>query len=280
MTTILRWSVWGHCGPSYSTMLAHSVASFRHFFRDRVRYVVFAPQPDKLRHSIGKLAEVRPLHATSSSPFNEPHGTWQKWAPCPRLSKRATELRIDADMFLLREPLELYDFCFTNRGRWSYVVALEEFAAAWPYGNFVNRVRGAFPHINAGILGQYRGHDISRLLRNQQTWWRASVPRALRLYHDEQGAVRSALSMSSNAAKILFLPWKRYRVICPLNRRAISEDKDLVLLHATYPRHPAFRWLRGRIEEITGDVIGEYSPELRKRRDRRTAIAGISVKRK
>lgn len=129
MNVLIRWSVWGKQNAFFYEMLANSIASFRHFFASKARYVVFTDNAAIAHSYLGKLADINGFtnySDCSSLDFLEEQGTWRKWSPQIRISDDITELRIDADMFLLRAPIELYDFCFDNRKRWEYVVTLEE----------------------------------------------------------------------------------------------------------------------------------------------------------
>ncbi len=179
-------------------MLAHSIASFRYFLSSDARYLVFTDNKCDAQLMLGKLAEVKSFDdnpATLEREFLEHQGTWRKWLPQVRISEKFTELRVDADMFLLREPIELLNFCFGNQNRWKYLVTLEEGTELWPYGNFAHLCSGV-KHINAGLVGQAPGSNISELLRQQFAWWRDNIPQEKQLYHDEQGAVMAALLTS------------------------------------------------------------------------------------
>jgi hypothetical protein len=251
MTTepILRWSVWGD-DEQVRAMLSHSIGTFRRYFGSSVRYLVFADDPAAVRRWLRVPAEVREA-AVARPRFDSVECTWRKWWPACRVDPAATELYVDADVFLLDEPVEIRDFLF-GRDRRSFLCTEESFDRAF-YGNFARSVDPALPYLNAGLVGQRAGHDLTAALGEAYDWWRREVPADAVDYHDEQGAVARALESHLRAGDVALLPRERHRVICPLNEATDGASiEGLVLLHATYPHRPAFWKYYDVISTISG----------------------------
>lgn len=251
MTNIIfRWAIW-NCTPLSIFMLSHSVASFSRFFGTAAQYFVFTDDPQMLESL--RLAEfkIAPLGPISSTPFFDPLITWRKWAPRARLDQSAIEFRVDADVFLLRDPPEIHNFC---EGRSSYKILCtqEEFTAEWPYGNFASKLSRPIIPINAGFVGQSQGFDLTSELEKAYFWWKQNVADCDGKYHDEQGAVAYCLEEYVRRREVLLLDPLRYRIVCPLNKPAVENIDHLVLMHATYPDHPAFGHFLKQISQITG----------------------------
>ena len=260
---IFRWTVW-NANPLSIFMLCHSVETFRRFFGPSPRYVVFAEDPavvDALRLCSFELVCLK----DADSPFADTRSNWRKWAP-PRLDIRSVELRIDSDVFLLAEPAEIRRFCNGRSGR-KWLVTQEEFSAQWPYGNFGNRLPTGFVPINAGLVGQAEGCDISADLQSAYDWWSTHVHDHEIKYHDEQGAVAYCLQQPAKSDHVLLLDPASHRVVCPLNKPPVSDLGGLILMHATYPEHPAFVRFIQEIAEVSGlpSAIPEGPAHARKR---------------
>lgn len=237
MATIFRWAAWE---PSREMifMLSHSVASFQAWFGSTARYIVFTDQPMVVRkHMLGSFEIERLDMHPERIEFLDKRCTWRKWAPVPRLDAGSTEFRIDADIFLLRRSQNIEAF-ISDALDCSIIVTQEEFHENWPYGNFAARLVENFKPINAGFVGQGPGCDIGPLLRDAYQWWISNVADEEIKYHDEQGAVAWALEQSE--LKVHYLDPDKYRVVCPLNDPPVDDVSEIVLLHATYPEHPAF----------------------------------------
>jgi hypothetical protein len=71
-------------------------------------------------------------------------------------------------------------------------------------------------------------------------------------FHDEQGAVIKALEPFIRDGRVMLLPNHRYAVVCPLNDPPVTSVNGLVLLHATYPDHPAFWQFQQEITAVSG----------------------------
>lgn len=257
---IFRWTIW-KATPFSIFMLCHSVGTFRRFFGPAPRYIVFADDPtvlDASRLCSFELARLKDIDST----FADTRGNWRKWAP-PRLDTHAVELRIDSDIFLLAEPADIRSFCEGRSGR-KWLVTQEESSAPW-YGNFAQRLPAGFVPINAGLVGQAEGCDISADLRDAYDWWSTHVRDQEIKYHDEQGAIAYCLQKPAGSDQVLLLDPATHRVVCPTNEPPINDVGGLILMHATYPDHPAFVKFIQKIAEVSGlpSTIPGRPPTLR-----------------
>jgi hypothetical protein len=247
---VFRWSVWGG-DPDILLMLSHSIATFRTFFGTSASYLVFAESVDVVSRSLRTSAEV--LGGTGVEPsgrFEDPRSHWRKWWPAPRLFSQSVEFCVDADIFLLKEPSEVWSFCRDGADA-GFLCALEPFDRGF-YGNFASRIDQRLPLINAGFLGQHVGSDITTPLQQNYDWWRESIPKDDVQYHDEQGAVRLALESAMQQRRVRYLSKDRYRVVCPLNNPRVESLDGIVMLHATFPDRPAFRRFYREISVVSG----------------------------
>ncbi|TCC36296.1 hypothetical protein [Kribbella speibonae] len=244
-----RWASWN---PTIENcfMLSHSIGSFQRFLGPTAEYIVYADDPGFVAANLLVEAEVRELAGPSRSRYLREEATWRKWAPAPRGDVDRAELRIDSDIFLLGEPVEVRRFLAGESA--SYLVSSEEFVALWPYGNFGDRLPPDFLPINAGLVGQARGADLTVLLDAELAWWEKSIAPGDVKYHDEQGAVAAVIQTLAAEGEVLVLDPARYRVVCPLNEPPVRDVTDLVMLHATYPDHPAFWRFLPDIAQVSG----------------------------
>jgi len=160
-------------------------------------------------------------------------------------------MRIDSDVFLLTDPVEIRAFCDRRVGQ-KWIATQEEFAADWPYGNFAPRLGQHFIPINAGFIGQAPGCDITLDLEEAYRWWSGNISESEIKYHDEQGAVAFCLQAPARVGDVHLLDHRTHRVVCPLNEPPVRSVDGLVLLHATYPEHPAFFKFFHDIAAVTG----------------------------
>ncbi|QFY10344.1 hypothetical protein GBF35_30320 [Nonomuraea phyllanthi] len=246
---ICRWASWN---PTIEGcyMLSHSIGSFQRFLGSTAEYVVYADDPEFVTAHLLVEAEVRQLDGSPRSRYIRPEATWRKWAPMPRVDAGRAELRIDSDIFLLAEPVELRRFL--AHGGPSYLVSSEEFVALWPYGNFGGKLPSRFLPINAGLVGQAPGCDLTPLLDAEFDWWEESIAPDEVKYHDEQGAVAVVMQALAAEGEVTVLDPARYRIVCPLNRPPVRDVTGLVMLHATYPEHPAFWQFLPEIAQMSG----------------------------
>jgi len=246
---ICRWSVWNPSSESI-LLLNHSVASFQHFFGNEARYVIFTDDVPAIQKGLKISTEIYSYTSFDHPEYLEPAITWRKWAPRCRYDWDAVELRIDADMFLLLDPVEIKDFCKSGKAR--YLITLENFKELWPYGNFAQLLKPDFTPINAGLVGQQVGADISDLLAEAYEWWKKNVHQEDVKYHDEQGAVSYIFQSLIKRGDVMLLPPEKYQIVCPLNKPPVSSVDGIILLHATYPEHPAFHQFLDQIIQVSG----------------------------
>ncbi len=246
---VFRWAAWQPT-KTLSFMLDFSVASFRRWFGEQHRYVVFTNDPGLLQSYRRTEYEIRRIDERGAA-FNDGRATWKKWAPVARLDRSRVEFRIDADIFLLKPSAELERFC-EGRSAYRFVSTQEEFSEPWPYGNFAARLSNPRTPINAGFIGQVAGADLTADLEAAYRVWRNGVAEKDIRYHDEQGAVAYALQRHIEAGDVLLLDPMRYRVVCPLNNPPVGSLAGITLLHAAYPDHPAFYRFLPELSILTG----------------------------
>jgi hypothetical protein len=232
-------------------MLSHSIGTFRHFFGSTADYVVYTDDVPEVRNQLLVDAAVVGYNEVVGGAYLDPRATWKKFAPSARVRSDAVEIRLDADMFLVDEPTELRQFI--DHGEQSHVLVTEEwFSATWPYGNFGPLLSTLDPPINAGLIAQQLGCDISASLADAYLLWQRLIVTNEPLFHDDQGAVAYALETYRSAGEIEFLPHRRYRVVCPINDPPVQTLEGLAMIHATFPDHPAFWQFLGEISAISG----------------------------
>jgi len=135
--------------------------------------------------------------------YLDSRATWMKWAPCFRHDRAATEIRVDADIFLVAEPTELREFI--AGGDYDFVVTMEAFTELWPYGNFGQRLPSGFTPINAGFFGQRPNADLAEPMGAAYRWWVEQVGTHEVKYHDEQGALAFILQELITVGRALVL---------------------------------------------------------------------------
>ncbi len=243
-----RWAQWNPSADSVE-MLSNSIGTFRHFFGDTPEYVVYADDPRFVAAHLRVDAAVRDMTVPGGE-YLDPRATWMKWAPRFRHDSAAIEMRVDSDIFLVDEPVELRAF-IAGDGH-DYVVTMEEFTELWVYGNFGPRLPPGFTPINAGFFGQRPAADLSEPMGAAYRWWTDHVRDDDVKYHDEQGALAFILQDLIANGRVLLLDPARYRVVCPLNDPPVEHLGGIVGLHATYPEHPAYHRFRAEISRISG----------------------------
>lgn len=248
---IFRWASWNPTAES-CFLLSHSIGSFRKFFGASAEYLVYADDVAFVRSHLLAEAQVREIAGPGPerSRYDRDGATWRKWAPEPRTDIDSTEFRVDADIFLLKEPVELRDFLAESTAH--YLVSSEEFTALWPYGNFAAKLGQRFIPINAGFVGQAPGADLTALLDEELAWWENGINEGEIKYHDEQGAVAVIINRLAAQRSVAVLDPARYRVVCPLNEPPVEDLSGLIMMHAAYPRHPAFWRFLPEIARISG----------------------------
>jgi hypothetical protein len=245
---LFRWALWDPTVDMVE-MLSHSIGTFQHFFGPDPEYLVYTDRPRFLREQLAVPATIAQMR-TPTAEFLDNRATWNKWAPRFRHDVTATELHVDSDIFLVAEPTELHEFISSD---WhDYVVTTEEFAERWPYGNFGPRLPDDFTPVNAGLIGQRAGHDLTASFRAAYRAWLEDLERVEVKYHDEQGAIALVLQEPIAQGRVRVLDPARYRVVCPLNDPPVERLDGIVGLHATYPDHPAYRKFLPEIARISG----------------------------
>jgi hypothetical protein len=245
---ILRWCVWGKKKETICELLEYSILSFKKQFGDGHTYIVFTDEYKDIPHEIKRIANVKEF--TKSSMFNiDSVSTWKKWCPSPRLNIKETEIYVDADVFLLRHPYELYNFIYDNSKKFAVLPEYEP--QRWHHGSMKIKSNSNTPFFNAGLFIQKRGADISTLLSEQLKWWQGNIDEKDRTPHDEQGALAHAISHLNYEEDVYTLPSDKYLVIGPYENAGIESLENVTLFHAVYPHHPAFYYLRNHLEEIT-----------------------------
>jgi len=245
---VFRWAQWNPSADSVE-MLSHSIGTFRHYFGDTPEYVVYADNPLFVATNLRVDAVVRDMTVPGGE-YLDPRATWMKWAPRFRHDPAAIEMRVDSDIFLVNEPIELRAF-IAGDGH-DYAVTMEEFTELWVYGNFGPRLPSDFAPINAGFFGQRPAADLSEPMRAAYRWWADHVRDDDVKYHDEQGALAFVLQDLIANGRVLLLDPARYRVVCPLNDPPVQDLGGIAGLHATYPEHPAYHKFCAEISRISG----------------------------
>lgn len=267
---LFRWALWNP-NPTAIDMLNHSIGTFRHFFGAEAEYIVCTDEPDLLSRRMATPASIIDF-TTPDAEYLDRRATWLKWAPRFRFDIRATEFRVDADIFLLSEPTELREFIAGDGN--DYLVTQEQFTHTWPYGAFGFRLEDeiapitadllgqqdaselnltfGFAPINAGLLGQRAGKDLSDEFREDYRWWCEHVETHEVEYYDEQGAVMWVLRRHIREGRVKLLDPMRYRIVCPNNEVPVESVEGIIAMHATYPDRPAFHKFLPEISAISG----------------------------
>lgn len=266
---LFRWTLWKPT-PLFLTMLGHSIGTFRRFFGAEAEYVVCTDEPGVVSGALGSAATVVDFNAPAAE-YIDDRATWMKWAPRMRLAPEATEFFVDADFFLLAEPVELREFIVGDGN--DYLAVQEQVNETWPYGAFglrledelapnatpeVQRTKpylrseNGFAPINGGLLGQRAGCDLTEEFREQYRWWSRHVETREVEYYDEQGAVMWLLRPHVRAGRVRLLDPLRYRIVCPNDEVPVESVDGLVAMHATYPERPAFHKFLPEISAISG----------------------------
>jgi hypothetical protein len=219
-------------------MLPYSIGTFRRAFRDEARYVVGTDEPPEIRALLGEGIEVIAHDAFGPSPFDiDSKPTWRKWCPAPRIAPTHTEFYVDADIFLVGDPLELRTFHESGAG---LLVMQEPPGARYWIGRFGPRILQGMPPVNTGLLGQRRGMDITAELTTELQWWLAHVPKERRLFHDDQGAVTAVLARRYIIGQVDLLPQDRYRIVNDRANAHLRTLDGIAAIHAT-KEHTAFQ---------------------------------------
>ncbi len=254
-------------------MLSHSVGTFKHFFGSEAEYVVCTDEPELVSQQMATAATVVDFNVPGAE-FQDSRATWMKWTPRVRYDPTATEFYVDSDIFLLSEPTELREFIAGDGN--DYLVSQEQFNETWPYGAFGLRIEdelapnaspeiqetkpylrpeNGFAPINAGLLGQRAGCDLTDRFREEYRWWHDHVETHEVEYHDEQGAVMWLLRPHVREGRVKLLDPMRYRVVCPNNEVPVETVDGIVAMHSTYPDRPAYHKFLSEISAVSGIAV-------------------------
>jgi hypothetical protein len=225
------------------------MGTFRRYFGETPCYVVYTDRPDVLRQYVPAEVEL-PSIGNPGDPFFDNRANWKKWAFRFRHDPSATEFRIDTDIFLVNEPTELLDFAAGNE--FDYLVTTEDFEGAWPYGCFRERLPTGFLKINAGLVGQRAGHDLTAEMLAAYRWWCARAETHGTEYHDEQGAMANVLYPHWQQGRVQALDAHKYVVLCPRNDPPILSLDGIAAIHTTYPERPGYWKFRADIAASSG----------------------------
>jgi hypothetical protein len=76
-------------------------------------------------------------------------------------------------------------------------------------------------------------------------------------FHDEKGCLTASLVQSLRASRLYLLPKDSYRLVGPRSNPDLLTLAGTVLLHVTYPTHPAYEQFKTEIHRVAfGDVRG------------------------
>lgn len=186
--------------------------------------------------------------------FREP--ACAKWCPTPRLALGEVDIQVDCDVFLLDVPSEILTL-LDHPQSWDFMVLQEVNGAPWQRGCFADRVAADMPYINAGLFVQTTDSDITCGLNREFKWWQTNVEGRSEAFHDVQGGLTASLLQSFQSGRLYLLPKDRYRLVIPRSNPDLLTLAGTVLLHATYPIHPAYEKFKTEIHRAAfGDVRG------------------------
>jgi hypothetical protein len=242
---IFRWTIWGEKEKSIE-LLKYSILSFRKFFGDEHRYVVFTDNKNDL-NSINNICNVSEFKQDDL--FNiDSQATWKKWCPTPRVDINEHEVYVDSDVFLVNNPDEIYDFLENDKYRFAI---LDEFKGqSWQHGAMSKKDNEDTPFVNAGLFIQKAGYDITSDLLLEFDWWNKNIKEEDAKHHDEQGALAVALTKYSLNKELYILPKDKYALIGENENTGVKSLEDIKLFHAVYPTHPAFYKFRENLNKI------------------------------
>lgn len=231
---ILRWAVWGEVAQSQE-MLQCSINSFRKYFGEEHTYVLATDQPQK----VSEINGVRVIPFDNEDLFSvDSHTTWRKWAPNARLDITQDEIYVDADVFLVNYPTEIFNFL--NNDKYNFAILGEHDPQEWQHGIMHSLAKPETPFVNAGLFIQKAGHSVASDLEYYYQWWKNNVDYRERQKHDEQGSLAISLTEAYKNKTLYVFPQEKYRLIGVPEVDSIDSLDSVELFHATYPSHPAF----------------------------------------
>lgn len=231
---LFRWSVWGDI-DSHKEMLGYSIRSFKHYFGENHEYVVATDQPNKLADVDGITIlpfDYDDMFCLDSKP------TWKKWSPTARIDITQDEIYLDADVFLVGDPIELNSFLKNDHVNFGI---MDEYSPQpWQHGAMRKFALPDTPFVNAGIFVQKAGHSIEPELITQYEVWKNNVSLAEMEHHDEQGCLAIALTDFYRQGKVHVFTQERFRLIDLPKVDSVHTLDGIEVMHAAYPSHPAF----------------------------------------
>lgn len=238
---LFRWSVWGDIDAS-KEMLEYSIRSFQHYFGDEASYVVTTDKPYK----ISDIPGIKIIEFDSNSMFYaDSHTTWNKWAPTSRIDITQDEIYVDADVFMVSNPIEIHHLL--QNEDFDFAILGEHDPQPWQHGVMQDIVSPDTPFVNAGFFVQKSGHSIQDELLQHYKWWQENVPVKERQKHDEQGSVAMCLTEPYKQGRVHIFTQERFKLIGVPEVDSIDSLDGLELIHATYPTHPAFHKFKDRL---------------------------------
>jgi hypothetical protein len=246
---IFRWSFWGAYKEKNIELLKYSITSFRHFFGNRVEYIVFTDDTEMVISTVGDIARVLHFNSDSNVGFDiESKATWKKWCPAIRLDKLQTEIYVDSDVFLVKYPIEIENFLKDPTKKFAI---LDEYKGQpWQHGALKIKAGTNTPFINAGLFIQKKAFDISEKLTAEYQWWCSNISADNQTHHDEQGALAIALTEYYDADELTILPKGTYMLIGENENNLKESISDITLFHAVYPEHPAFYKFKHQLNQL------------------------------
>ena len=229
---IFRWCIYGEAIKNIE-LLQYSINSFRKYFGDEHRYVVYTDNEQFVSEKVN--AEVRQIYHDSLF-YVVSEAPWMKWYPSARLNLSQTEFYIDYDVFLVKYPTEIDEFLSNPKFKFAI---LDEFKGKrWQHGIMYKYAPVGTPYVNSGFFIQKAGHDISYDFIKQLSWWKENIKKEEHTHHDEQGSL--AIALSKHLDELYILPKDKYILIGKTENANLTDLKDVTLFHAVYPDHPAF----------------------------------------
>lgn len=241
---LFRWSVWGDV-DSHKEMLRYSVRSFKHYFGTDHEYVVATEQP----HRFGDVDGVSILPFDYDDMFClDSKPTWKKWSPTARIDITQDEVYVDADVFMVGDPIEMNSF-FQN-DQVAFGIMGEHTPQPWQHGAMRKFATPETPFVNAGLFVQKAGHSIEDELVNQYRIWEKNVSSSEMGHHDEQGCLAIALTEPYRQGKVHVFTQERFKIVGVPEVDSIHTLDGLEVIHAAYPSHPAFYKFKNNLPTI------------------------------
>jgi hypothetical protein len=248
---IFRWSIWGDHGTKNLELLKYSILSFQKQFGTLHEYIVYSDDANAVSEYLeAPGVDVRQFPEKDAKYYVTSVATWKKWCPAARLDVSKTEVYVDSDVYLVKQPFEIESFL--NNPTQGYAILDEFFGQSWQHGAMARKATQETPFVNAGLFIQKSGFDISQALEDEFFWWSKYIPTKEQTHHDEQGALAIALTEPLKRGELFILPKEKYMLIGPNENKEIHSLSDVTLFHAVYPHHPAFYQFQSDLNQLLG----------------------------